>query len=336
MFSYAKVCYPRYYDKLKVYENCNWTLVPNNIIKNDHNIEALLLAGNNFTSISFEPFAKNNQLQRLNLSSNNIQFIESIQHPEKFQLKELWLSNNDLVNISELCKFEKLEILTLGGNKNLDFESVKFNCWSKLKELDLSDTNLRRLDHNYSLFAGLNNLKYLNIQNNNLEILCIGNFPVLAELQVLNVDGNNLTTLDTDELKRKFPKIGEIRLASDSFGCAIFKKINETLIQLGIQLPKFLRDIKKCNKKIPAVPTQYTCDIPKKKTTVKSTESDLKHTTVESDLKHTTELTFEITTENDSDFFYKPGNLFLIVYNCTLFLADGFLTFYLMSIFRFY
>jgi Leucine rich repeat len=218
------------------------TTLPKNLFKPLKNIERIDLEKNKLTTISFDEFVTNRKLKELNLRSNNIQKIDLIQHEGEFSIKKLWLNANNLTNIFELCKLRQLESLELSANHNLDFKTFQFSCWRELQTLELANTDLKKLKNDYRLFADLAKLKKLLIPSNNLRVLCVGNFPELPALEVLDIKENYLNSLDARELKRKFPKLKKIYLSKNLWSCRYFDLLESDFFNLGLKVEGNTRD----------------------------------------------------------------------------------------------
>jgi hypothetical protein len=102
---------------------------------------------------------------------------------------------------------------------------VKFSCWSELSYLHLAETNLKNLNHDYRMLTGCNKLEYLNLNNNDLELLCFAQFPVLPRLTYLNIRNNSLFSLDVLEIKRKFKTLITITTTGNKWTCDYQRQI---------------------------------------------------------------------------------------------------------------
>jgi Leucine-rich repeat (LRR) protein len=212
------------------------TGLPQNVFEPLPNIKVIWLSFNQLSNFSFDVFANNQNLEKVYLNHNKMTALVPIQHKSDFSIKKLDLRYNDLKNISEVCKLQKLEIFELGFNWNLDFTTFKFSCWTQLRELNLFATNFKSLNYDYRLFIGLNKLKILILGDNNLEMLCVGNFPELLELEKLNVDYNNMKIVNAQELIRKFPKLNRFDMRGNPWDCNNFENLKKTFKALEIEI----------------------------------------------------------------------------------------------------
>jgi Leucine rich repeat len=234
--------------------------LPEDVFEPLHDIEEIKLQHNHLRNFSFDVFATNQNLQVVDLRFNNMTTLVPIQYKGEFSIEALIISFNDLTNISELCQLHKLEHMDLEGNQNLDFQTFKPKCWKNLRVLYLENTNLKSLNNDYRLFVGLNNLVILDLARNDLEILCVGNFPVLTALKQLNVEGNNLETVDPLELESKFKSLEEFVMERNPWDCNNFdnltKAIEEMRISTHVQFPPLCY-----NSTTVKVSNSTTCDI---------------------------------------------------------------------------
>jgi hypothetical protein len=110
---------------------------------------------------------------------------------------------------------------------------VQFSCWSELNSLDLAETNLKSLNHDYHMLTGCNKLTYLSLMDNNLGILCFEHFPDLPTLIYLNIRNNSLINLDVVGLKEKFPALLNIIATRNKWSCEFNRTISkENLIKM--------------------------------------------------------------------------------------------------------
>jgi Leucine-rich repeat (LRR) protein len=215
------------------------TVLPKDLFKPLHSIENIYLYENNLKTISFDEFASNQELKTLQLRFNKITTIETINFRGEFSITHLYIYVNDLTDVSELCKLAKLELLSLWSNKNLDYSTFQPNCWIELRELNLGDTGLKKLNNDYRLFTGLTKLEILHLGNNNLEVFCVGNFPEMPALKTLVLYGNRLTGLDVIQLNMKFPTLKVLRLSTENWNCDDFNALKSVLEKNGTTVIKY-------------------------------------------------------------------------------------------------
>jgi Leucine-rich repeat (LRR) protein len=197
-------------------------------------VEKIHLDNNELSSIDFNEFESNSKLTHLDVGFNKITKIQPIQVSSNLEIINLEIHNNDLIDISELCKLKKLKMLNLSRNRRLDYSKVMFNCWSDLTHLFLTDTNLKRLNHNYHMLTGCNKLEYLNLMDNELGMLCLQRFPELPGLQYFNIRNNSLTNLDVHGLKQTFNSLSHITTTGNKWSCNYQHNLTQWMTDLSI------------------------------------------------------------------------------------------------------
>jgi Leucine-rich repeat (LRR) protein len=212
------------------------------IFKKLVNVKTIDLSENELNTIDFNEFANNKQLESLDVSKNKINEIKPIQTSTQINIISLMIQDNALTDISELCKLKKVKTFDLSRNRRLDYRKVTFNCWSELTYLNLTDTNLKQLKHDYRVLAGCNTLEYLNLSDNDLGILCFEHFPALSKLTNLIIRNNSLINLDVSELKNKCASLQNIVMDDNKLSCAYFretlkKQLDESNIQVNYPWP---------------------------------------------------------------------------------------------------
>jgi Leucine-rich repeat (LRR) protein len=186
------------------------------------NVRSIDLSGNELSTIDFNEFANNKKLETLDVHRNQISKIEMIKNSAEINIIHLMIHDNALTDLSELCKLKKVVMVDVSRNRRLDYNKVTFSCWSELTHLYLADTNLKHLNHNYRVLTGCNQLEYLDLSDNDLEILCFENFPAMLTLTELNIGNNSLINLDVEELKRKCQVLSSILIAGNKWNCTYY------------------------------------------------------------------------------------------------------------------
>jgi Leucine-rich repeat (LRR) protein len=191
------------------------------------NVKTIDLSANTLSTIDFNEFANNKKLTKLDVHRNEISKIELIKNSTEINITSLIIHDNDLTNISELCKLKKVEKLDLSRNRKLDYSKVTFSCWSELTHLNLTDTNLKSLNHDYQMLTGCNKLIGLDLSYNDLGMLCFEKFPALPKLDYLNVEFNSLINLDVMEMRRKFQALSSVLIGGNQWSCTYYRRTIE-------------------------------------------------------------------------------------------------------------
>ena len=113
--------------------------------------------------------------------------------PEGVVITGFMIENVELADV-DLNNAYRLEVLKI---KNCKLANVDLSFLKYLKEIDLSDNALTRLDLSGVNFYFDKNVSYLNVANNQLEQLDLGDFK--SNLVELNASNNKLVELDLEE-----------------------------------------------------------------------------------------------------------------------------------------
>lgn len=150
-------------------------------------------------------------------------------------VNRLVLENNQIENfkIPDLRILHELEILNIKNQKMENINAKTFEGFDKLKELhlnlmeidqidnrafdetvnlqilDLSENKLKTISR--EMLESLKNLKRLMLNNNELTELTEAQFPELPELEVIEIEGNQVSKFNIEKLKKKCPKLRDIK-----------------------------------------------------------------------------------------------------------------------------
>lgn len=212
-----------YFPNLKVFDISNNPEIESLDLK-QLNTEMLFLTNVNVTECTV-----GRSVRILQATSNKINRI--IVHGTGHSLEELYLAHNQFTNLPNLMEFENLIILDLAHNY---IEAIHEN---DLKGL----TNLRhlKLDHNkissihYQSFTNQMNLIHLNLSQNALKVL-YSNFSAARKLEVLDISGNKLTSLDP-KIKRQAINLREILLSDNQWDCDYIMNLSSFLASENIE-----------------------------------------------------------------------------------------------------
>ena len=192
-------------------------------------LETLDLSSNQISSLDGNNFDKLKNLKVLNLVWNQIEILSAFDLNKFNQVKEFKLGNNELyAKIScedfSFRNFSNLDLLDLSYCD--EFKSINSNLFAGLKnlinivlfEIDFSNVN-------ENIFFELKNLKILSltgvVENKEQFLKFFSNIPAKYSLELLDISGNNLTSLDGLNLNQ-FSKLKALRFTYNFIG-----KINQ-------------------------------------------------------------------------------------------------------------
>lgn len=161
------------------------------------NLGTLDITGN--TEISGEAFDKlQSALPKCRIFHSTLVYSAQIgDEMYKLDSVELDLSGKNISDLSNICLFNKLEILDLSDNA---ISNLYYLEWSKqLKQLDLSNNQISDITE----LSALHNLVMLDLRNN--EISSVQALMMLTNLEVLYLSGNSLTLEQIDALRAALP-----------------------------------------------------------------------------------------------------------------------------------
>ena len=151
----------------------------------------------------------NPHITKLDLSWRSNKCLEYLPKLKLLELKELYLWYNKISDIKflEKVKFEKLEILSLGWNKNISnyyiLEKVNFK---ELKELSLGANNIS--DIKFLEKVKFEKLEKLNLNRNKISDCNILEKVNFKELKELDLSGNNKSDIKfLEKIRVKLPII---------------------------------------------------------------------------------------------------------------------------------
>lgn len=188
---------------------------------NNLNIEELQLTQNELVQFDFENlqamivYLNDNLLTHLTVTGN-VSILIAMRNQistidiQTTILETLRLENNSFTDINSIKNGKSLISLDLSHN-NIGNPSLR--NLDELMELILIDTKLCCLTN--ETFAGLTNLKTLQIFKNDLKIESLEIFKPLVNLTTLAVDKNSFADWNFEKLKLVIPKINYLNLATN-------------------------------------------------------------------------------------------------------------------------
>lgn len=192
-------------DLLEVNDNSNLTAVPIHSTK--------LIASN--TSISNLIVRETSEeIHAENCTISQITITPTMESSE-FLLRSLYLSRNRLRNITaDIAMLTNLERLDVSYNLIEQLPSDVFAKLSKLRYLIVTHNKLQTIDLAFLPFVS--QLQYLNLAYNHLNTFQLQ--YLAPNLQTLLIDGNGLTTIDTN-IHQLAPKLEWIGLHANEWTC---------------------------------------------------------------------------------------------------------------------
>ncbi|ODQ80373.1 hypothetical protein BABINDRAFT_132831 [Babjeviella inositovora NRRL Y-12698] len=173
------------------------TSFPN--LEQSDQIEELVLALNNLTSVGYLPLA----LKRMDLGDNQLTNIDSVKFPQGFE--ELLLAFNRISDIGNvqfpksttrisLCNNRLMNEFTGNAHASRSFEAL--HGLENLITLDLSHNNLSRVDfHNFAIPASVEGLLL-----DSCHLAHVHSIRLPQQLQVLDLQRNHITKISKIEL----------------------------------------------------------------------------------------------------------------------------------------
>uniref|UniRef100_A0A6J0TTC9 Trophoblast glycoprotein isoform X1 n=1 Tax=Pogona vitticeps TaxID=103695 RepID=A0A6J0TTC9_9SAUR len=207
--------------------NKNLTKVPPDL---PHYVQSLFLMGNRISNLSSRSFLSQPllELSNLNLSGNRLELVEAEAFARLPNLKQLDLSDSSLLWVSPMAfgnTSSPLEELKLSNSLyNYSFvtilaELLQRGTLQNLKRLDLSNNNLVYLPP--GVFSRLPNLQQLDLHNNSLVSLHNVSFGGLHQLQHFDLGNNALKRLRNNTLLqfRSLPWLTSLVLSHNTWVC---------------------------------------------------------------------------------------------------------------------
>lgn len=159
------------------------------------------------------------QLRKLDLSGNAIHLIAKDTFAEVTQLRVLILNDNKLQSATiHFSESNQLEILELANNEIGEVRVGDFLRLGHLKKLNLSHSQLTHIELG-ALAPITLQLVELDLSDNQFkEINFDGFLASMPNLQLLRLNGNQLTELD-DDFSQLFPQLNELLVSGNKFNC---------------------------------------------------------------------------------------------------------------------
>lgn len=156
--------------------------------------------------------------------------ISTFKIDKRFKIRHLALDHNqinDLSNFEDLVP-EEIEILDLSYNKLGQIKQETFRNFYNLRTLHLAHSDIQLKDE-YA-FIYLMNLTELDVSYNNFHELDTKIFSNLNSIELLKVDGNNLTRFDVENLPQR---VFAISLFDNAWECPYLEELFDKMRMHG-------------------------------------------------------------------------------------------------------
>jgi Leucine-rich repeat (LRR) protein len=153
------------------------------------------------------PFGHLRNLQYIDVSNNSLESLSAFR--SLVHLRGLRADNNKIKSLDGVSQLDGLLSLRLRGNsiRKLDFAGTKLQ---RLSDLDLKDNHINSVAH----LEELRSLTILNLDDNHLSELSIGESETLWSLKYLKLSGNGLESVDVS----KYPNLRLLYLDRNRLG----------------------------------------------------------------------------------------------------------------------
>ena len=208
-------------------------------IEGDNSLTRIWLDGNAFNSFQHSMFihGKFESLKKLFLNDNNIQDIQWFSNDEFTDRTQIIIKHFQYVNQTSFSLLPQLTLLNLEGNQIARIRNNTFVSLDNLQELYMSRNRLTNIYVENNAFDGLNELKLLMLEDNNLNsvppavyslkslenfsmkgnklnFILANDFTELTKLKMVNLDNNRIIFVENGA----FPSsLQELNMAQNKF-----------------------------------------------------------------------------------------------------------------------
>ncbi|EFA11128.2 leucine-rich repeat-containing protein 70 [Tribolium castaneum] len=214
--------------------NLNYLRITGNylpVLKNDtfvglDNLVFLLLPKNNISSCEPKSFVGLQSVTQINLAENKIQTIQSNLFSNLNELNHLFLDHNQIkkIEMHAFADIPNLEVIDLSFNKLEIVNTDVFNAVHKLNTLLLHFNNIKTLAGIFHL----NNLKFLRLDNNNLDEIEGNTFANLENIYTIDLSHNNLSTITSQPFVH-LKSLKHLHLGGNNANASFFERLKETV-----------------------------------------------------------------------------------------------------------
>ncbi|XP_063705002.1 insulin-like growth factor-binding protein complex acid labile subunit [Culicoides brevitarsis] len=152
--------------------------------------------------------------------------INQFKVDKRFKVRHLSLDHNKIDDLTDLRDRlpDHIEILDLSHNEIGALSQDTFQHFYNLRNLYMHHTNLKMTDP--YVFLGLVNLTELDLSFSHIETVPYNLFHNLNSIELLNLDGNNLTELHVEQMPNR---VFAISLFHNNWNCEYLEKIFDQL-----------------------------------------------------------------------------------------------------------
>lgn len=161
------------------------------------NISMLYLQNNRISILHPWAFQNITNLNELNLANNGLTHIEHNSFTGIQNLQHLNLSYNDISVLDGITDLEGIISLDLTHSLS-SIQEINLTVFSSVEELILKGNEIKVL--NWTMFHGLDRLKFLDLCDNLIPYIDSESFPVLPALIKLRLDRNQISYITNDAL----------------------------------------------------------------------------------------------------------------------------------------
>ncbi|XP_045462991.1 chaoptin-like isoform X2 [Harmonia axyridis] len=193
------------------------TEIPDTSFRNFcHSLKAISFSGNRLSRIPKDTLSNCTKISHFNAAFNEIHEISDDDFTQwGGNIKSLILGNNriSLLKSQVFADLQQLRELSLSFNPLRQIDTDAFVGLEGLENLEIS-FGLDRDELPYEIFRPLQSLKWLAIDNNNFHSISEDSFDFLRELKYLNLESNNIQVIPTNLFKSSFhTKLTDVRLS---------------------------------------------------------------------------------------------------------------------------
>ncbi|CAG9804119.1 unnamed protein product [Chironomus riparius] len=246
-------------DKIDLMENHLTKITKHIFSGNFHELQEINLSFNAISAIESGSFDRLVNLVSIDISSNCITHLHSDLFKKCSDLRQVFLSSNRIIKIgSHLFNIKtELNILDLSFN-NLEM-IPKFKIKS-IKHLDMSHNNITELDLNHESSherKKLANVEELSVAYNAItkcvkisemrndivrldlshnQINDMNDFPILLNMEVLQLSHNNLSSLSVYKFRERFPSLKALNISENKIDCEEYHVLHNSYSRLAISV----------------------------------------------------------------------------------------------------